>query len=48
MVTAHNLENISIILRGLKAHRNKNELVNFKGQNSFLAEAPRPMTYNVG
>jgi hypothetical protein len=48
VVTAHNPENIGTILRVIKAHRDQNALVDFKGQHIWLAEAPRPMTYNVG
>ena len=32
----------------IRAHRDQNALVDFKGLHIWLAEAPRPMTYTVG
>ena len=48
VVTAHNPENIGAILRVIRAHRDQNAMVDFKGQHIWLAEAPRFMTYSVG
>jgi dTDP-4-dehydrorhamnose 3,5-epimerase-like enzyme len=48
VVTAHNPDNIGTILRVIRAHRDQNALVDFKGQHIWLAEAPRAMTYTVG
>ena len=48
VVTAHNPENIGTILRVIRAHRDQNALVDFRGQHIWLAESPRPMTYTVG
>jgi hypothetical protein len=48
VVTAHNPENIGTIVRVIKKHHNQNALVDFKGSHIWMAEAPRPMLYDVG
>jgi hypothetical protein len=48
VITAHNPENIGTILRVIKKHHNQNVLVDFKGSHIWMAEAPRPMLYDVG
>ena len=48
VITAHNPENIGTILRVIKKHHNQNALVDFKGSHIWMAEAPRPMLYDVG
>ncbi len=48
VITAHNTENIGTILRVIKKHPNQKALVDHVGTHIWLAEAPRPMAYNVG
>jgi hypothetical protein len=48
VVTAHNPENIGTIVRVIKKHHDQNALVDFKGSHIWMAEAPRPMLYDVG
>ena len=48
VVTAHNPENIGTILRVLKKHHNQNALFDYTGAHICMAEAPRPMVYDVG
>ena len=48
VITAHNPENIGTILRVIKKHHNPTALVDFKGSHIWMAEAPRPMLYDVG
>ena len=48
VITAHNPENIGTIVRVIKKHHNQNALVDFKGSHIWMAEAPRPMLYDVG
>ena len=48
VITAHNPENIGTIVRVIKKHPNQNALVDFKGSHIWMAEAPRPMLYDVG
>ena len=48
VITAYNPENIGTILRVIKKHHNQDALVDFKGAHIWLAEAPRPMTYDIG
>ena len=48
VVTAHKPKNIGTILRVLKKHHNQNALFDYTGAHIWMAEAPRPMVYDVG
>ena len=41
-------DSIGTIVRVIKKHHNQNALVDFKGSHIWMAEAPRPMLYDVG